>query len=422
MLGLSAISSGMTVWNHHVAGAMAADMPLAVRLANIPMSYVRYVLAMFWPTELAPYYPFESQWPVPASLAAAAVVLGVIVLGLLRWRRQGYLLTGWLWYLGMLVPMIGLVQAGGQAMADRYFYVSGIGLLVIVVWLAADGLQRCFPPRVACAAGAALLLAPALALALAAQQRVAVWQDSVTLWSDAWRVTRTSGVTAHATGHAWEKAGFPRRAVLYYAEARLWQPQNINLALTLSQAAIQAEHFQYARQTLQRVLSDPQQKPELRLEGWRQVTALALRQRDFDAAVQACTQALTLEPRAVDLLVMRGKALMQLKRDAEAAADFERVLAELPDQPDAQEQMGLLMARLGRLDDAVAHYQRGLQAAPHRATLHNNLGVALARQGRLPPAAAAFERALALDGNLGDARANLQRVRQMLASPPPPTP
>ena len=135
--GLAGLSSAVTYWAQKIGGAVVTmqKMPLADRLANAFVSYLEYLIKTFWPARLAAYYPFSAELPETEAILGALVLVGMTVLALGLARRAPYLVVGWLWFAGTLVPVIGLVQVGSQAMADRYTYVPLVGLFVAVVWV-----------------------------------------------------------------------------------------------------------------------------------------------------------------------------------------------------------------------------------------------------------------------------------------------
>ena len=134
--GLAAAASVVILKVTKHGGAMAAveNLPLPVRSGNALISYCRYLGKIFWPVDLAIYYPHPGNWPMVAVLLAGGLLLVITVLCVVAWRRYPFLLMGWLWFVGILVPVIGLVQVGGVSMADRFTYVSSLGILIIVGW------------------------------------------------------------------------------------------------------------------------------------------------------------------------------------------------------------------------------------------------------------------------------------------------
>ena len=191
---LSAASAAITMKAQRL-GRTLTWLPFSSRLANATVSYVRYLGKALWPTRLAVFYPhtYLSMWKVCGSLL---LLVAITIIVCARWRTR-YLLVGWLWFLGTLVPMIGLVQVGQQAMADRYAYLSFIGLFIVICWSVADWAERQQVPR---APLAAATLAVLLALAVVTHDQATYWADSVTLWSHTLRVTGPNVVAENNLG------------------------------------------------------------------------------------------------------------------------------------------------------------------------------------------------------------------------------
>ena len=201
LLLLSAGSAWMTVQAQTTA--MHLEFPLSVRLENAAISYVKYIGKTFWPSELALVYPHPG-FSVSAThaLAAGFALLLITAVTVVTGRR--YLMVGWFWFLGILVPMIGLLQVGVQAMGDRYAYIPIIGLFVIVCWGSAELLQsRPFWPR----AGFVLAIPALIALIAVSRQDISYWSDNLTLWNHALQVTQTTSLRKTALAMCWRCAG-----------------------------------------------------------------------------------------------------------------------------------------------------------------------------------------------------------------------
>jgi tetratricopeptide (TPR) repeat protein len=198
---LSAASAAITVVGHRQLGSLVAEdlLPLSARLGNALVSYVRYLEKTVWPANLAVYYPHPGTWPPGWVAGASAVLVGVSVWTVLARRRWPYLLTGWLWFLVTLLPAIGIIQASGQAMADRFVYVPLIGVFIMVAWGAADLRPRSRAGRLAQTLGAALVLGACL---VATRFQLKHWQNSVTLFSRTLEVTTDNWLAHNNLGTA----------------------------------------------------------------------------------------------------------------------------------------------------------------------------------------------------------------------------
>jgi tetratricopeptide (TPR) repeat protein len=235
LLALSVLASVLTIESQREMGALIPvdSVGLPARVANALVSYVLYAFKMVWPARLAAFYPQRELGPAVVA-GAAALLLGTTAVVAWRARREPYLAVGWLWYLGTLVPVIGIVQVGSQAMADRYAYVPLIGLFVAIAWVGASLLSR--RPAARPAAGA-VALAILLALAVRTRQQVGVWHDSLSLFSSSVRAVPDSWVAHYNLGEALTGSGRFAEAEAEYRETIRLQPRfarahnNLGMAL-----------------------------------------------------------------------------------------------------------------------------------------------------------------------------------------------
>ena len=175
------------------------NLPLGARVGNALISYCRYLGKLFWPTDLAVFYPHPGHWPLGKVLLAGGLILGISVLVFVRRRRYPFLLMGWLWFVGTLVPVIGLVQVGGQAMADRYTYLPSLGVLILAIWGAYELTRRWrYQVMALSVAGSAAIV---LCLGLTRQQ-LGYWKDSETLFRHALEVTENNYLAHNNLGVA----------------------------------------------------------------------------------------------------------------------------------------------------------------------------------------------------------------------------
>jgi hypothetical protein len=199
----------------------ATSLPFHFRLENVLMSYVRYISKIFWPTDLALIYPYPHHWPMAGVIAAAVLIVMWSLLFLSCAKRFPYLAVGWFWFLGTLIPAIGIVQVGVQSMADRYTYLPGIGLFIIVAWGLND-LLNSHPQKAKIA-----IVAGSLALAgclIVASIQLSYWRNSVELFGHTIRVTTDNYAAADCLGKALEEAGLVAQPAQLYAEAVRIEP------------------------------------------------------------------------------------------------------------------------------------------------------------------------------------------------------
>lgn len=328
LLALSAAVSAVTWYGQQHEGALRSlsEIPLSLRCANAPVAYCAYIFKAIWPVNLGVYYPYPSDIPA-GEVVAAAVVLGAVS-ALAVWQRQRapYLIVGWLWFLGTLVPVIGLVQVGAQAMADRYTYIPLIGLAVMAVWGGADLMAFVADPVRPLA-----LLIPGLLLALLALLSVAqelYWHDSVTLWEHAHDLAAASPVIENNLGDALEQRGSLEEALPHYAAAERLDPDymqpHIGMARILSAEGKDDAAAKQYEQVIRLAPDDPGAHANL--------GQLLLREGRADAAAEHFRQALAADPTYGRLWLALATALDR-QGDAEGAAYCRKQAAALP--PDA---------------------------------------------------------------------------------------
>ncbi len=351
-----------------------AQYSLTTRVVNALVSYFGYLEKCFVPAKLAVFYPYPESLPVGLALISGVILIGVTIAAVVWRGRRPYLLAGWLWYLGILVPVIGLVQVGGQAMADRYSYVSLVGIFIMLVWTveeATRGWERRSLLRVP--ATAAVLVS----LAALTNRQLGFWQDSPTLFRHALAVTERNWCAHSCLGY-------------YYAQT----PDGMSEAIS-----------EY-RETVKLA-------PTL-VDGHYSLGALLARTPDgLNEAISEYRAALRLDPRYaqahVGLAQIFGKVPGRL---AEAIAEGQTAVRLDPGNPDAQISLAFALSRApGRLTEAVAQYRVAAKLEPNSAAVHFSLGSVLARTGGdLPEAVAEYQTALRLDSSYLPARLALGKA------------
>jgi tetratricopeptide (TPR) repeat protein len=367
-LFLAAAVSAITIVAHQRLRSVAslAEMPLTGRLANALVSYARYLKKVFWPRDLAVFYPYPAAWPMEVVVLAALILLGVSAVVVWRRRSQPYLVVGWCWFVGTLVPTIGLIQAGDQSMADRFVYVPLIGLGLMLVWGGANVLAEVKHRQLTFAVLATLILGACLA---ATRQQLRYWQDSVTLFSHELDVTEANYMAHDCLGDVLYQRGRVDEAIVQFQEALKIQP---NCA-----------------------------------ESHHSLGCALLTKGRADEALKHFRKAVQLRPNHAESHNNLGVALRQQGQLENAMEQFQQAVEIRPDYAEAHNNLGLALRRQGQLEDAIAHFQKALEIRPRHAEAHNNLGVALRLQGQLADAMAHFQKALAIQPNLTDAHNNL---------------
>jgi Flp pilus assembly protein TadD len=369
---LSAASAVITWTAQAKAGSVAglAQIPLLERFLNACRAYLAYLGKTVWPTALSVFYPH----PRAGALTAAAVFSGLILVGItacafaLR-RRAPYAWFGWLWYLGTLVPVIGLVQVGKQAMADRYTYVPLIGIFIAMAWGLAEIARgnRVRRAWIAAAAVAALGL-----LSAATRIQVRTWADNDALFTHALAVAPQSDLIRFQVGNTRLLQGRLDEAITHLEEAVRLNPREAesrnSLALALLRTGRIAEGLEHLRQAYRLQPNNQDAAHNLAMTLLKTAMDLTAR-RDYRSALPLYEEASTLmAPLPPEGNSQWGIALLGLNRYAEAAGRFQQVLAERPESGEAHFQLGFALSQLQRHEEAIAHYRQaygkpGVQSA-----------------------------------------------------------
>ncbi len=395
LFALSLGSAVLTMRAQDLAGAMRYYPP-ATRLANAVVSYVRYLGKAFWPSWLAVFYPHSElrAWQV----AAALLLLLAVTAFVLYQRRQRYLAVGWFWFLGTLVPMIGLVQVGEQAMADRYAYLSFIGLFLMVIWGIADLAGRKHLSPAWLAAPSVVVL---LALSVITGRQLSYWGNNVTLWTRMMAISPGSYEVEENLGVALLEAGQPAAAMQHFQRVTDFAP---------SSAAIGRELAGYAAVAHLYLGAYDQQhgQPAGAIAHYKKVLGLA---QDFAAQnVYGHLPPMLTKIKAAALGNM-GDAYYALRDFPQAKAGYEAALQLSPGGVSQWVGLGVASQKSGDLATAVRAYSRAVQLQPSDVTLLL-LAQALQQSGRVPEAQAARQQATLITQNLATAQ---ERVAKLLA-------
>ncbi len=374
------------------------NVPLKYRLANALVSYVAYISKMVWPTRLAVFYPHPfNKLPIWQVAASALVLLAVSVAVLWFARRRKYLTVGWLWYLGILVPVIGLVQVGSQAMADRYTYLPFIGLFIMIAWGMYELLANWRYRRITLGLAA---LAVLLALAVCTRLQLRHWRNNSTLFERAINVTDNNFVMNNNYANVLKNMGQVEKAIEHFNKALRIRPDSPEIYNNLGNALRRLDRFEDAVMYYQKALELKAYFPQARYN----LAAELTRQGKTDEAIEQYRLALRLRPDDVETLSGLGFALAQKGRFDEAIGYYQKALELEPDNIIARGRLGLTLASLKKFDEAIEQFQIVLEAAPEDLEMHCNVGILLAAQGKTDEAIKAYRRALKINPNYTKAR------------------
>jgi protein O-mannosyl-transferase len=376
LFAIVAASCVITFFAQSHGGAVRTftDVPFALRLLNALVSYVKYLLLTFWPHDLAIYYPF-TPIGIPAwqIIGAAFLLIGIMASCLFQRKIRPYLIVGWLWFLGTLVPVIGLVQVGGQTMADRYFYIPSIGLLIAVVFGLADiaKTRRVAPSLSAAIAGVVLLV-----LATLTNAQIHLWSDSFTLFKHTLAVTPPNLIIENSLGIAMDNSGRYDEAAAHFEKA----------------LQVQRDHYE--------VLVN--------------MGVTRYHQGQLPEAIECYQAAIRSQPDAPEAHAQLGLALWKQNRNEAAYDEVRRASQLAPKDANIRNYLGIALGRLGRFPEAVDQLHEALRLNPNGAEVHYNLGLALLASGKPQESIPEFETALRRNPELKGAADNLRRAQAQL--------
>jgi tetratricopeptide (TPR) repeat protein len=366
---LSLASSVVTFLVQRKGGAVSASLSLGERIANSFVSCARYLGKILWPLDLSVLYPHPGDWPAWQVVSAAALVLGMSVVVILLARRRPYLPVGWFWFLGGLVPVIGLIQVGIQSMADRYTYVPIIGVWIALVWGLCDLVpaSRVRDRWFAIGSGFAILTCASLTA-----RQILFWRNSESLFRRAVTVTSRNYLAYNNLGFYLAGRGRAEEALVNYRKAL-----DINPA------------YDDALNNIGYVLAG-QKKPA--------------------EAIPYYEAALRIRPNHVEVHNNLGNALSETAQIPAAIEQYRFVLRAQPDHADAHNNLGIALAMQGNLDEAIEHFRAAIRIKPKYASARSNLGNAFAAQRKFDEAISEYQESLRLNPADAQAHNNLGNV------------
>ncbi|MGD0077418.1 MAG: tetratricopeptide repeat protein [Sedimentisphaerales bacterium] len=421
LLALSALLGIVTFKAQQIGSSVISfeDIPLGYRIENMFVSYMRYICKMIWPAGLTVFYPHPT-----AGLSKTAVVASVALFMLITafciyfYRRKKYLITGWLWFVGTLIPVIGLVQSGGQAMANRYMYLSMLGLLFMLAWGINDLLAGMPFRKIVFSLSAAAALLP---LVFVSRQQVGFWRDDVSLFRRATEVVPDNWWAEQLLGNAYAQRGRFDEAINSYRETLRIVPGSLEVTNDLARILLQQAKLDEVIELYQKTL------PELPNTGVDPLTLvpntvtppkpesgkLALiircyteahfnlgealsRQERGDEAIKHYAEAIRIKP---DYLIARqalAKALILLGRADFAIEQLEKCLLIAPDSIDIRATLATVLLSKNRTDEAILQAGEIMQLQPDSPLGFYTLATVYQKQGKIADAIEAFGRAVEL--------------------------
>lgn len=426
LFGVVLVLCFSTVYSQHQVGTMSGlgDLPLSYRLSNSLAAYGTYLRQTIWPADLSILYPLQQQslglW---LGAGVALAVLSGISLAYLR--QMPFLLTGWLWYLGVLVPVVGLVQVGEQAHADRYTYLPLTGIFCAVIWSAHFWAGN----RVARLRTVQWVAVAVLAgCAIVTRHQIRHWENSITVFAHAAKVTPNNATAFNNVGAELRLLNKPKESLPWLEEANRIAPRQRSL-WNLAMSCNETGDYPRAQLLVYRCFrEEPQSRTAHELLSFmqtavqaqpdnaslRKLLALALSVRgDYQGAQLALAEAIRLAPRDVEAQLDRAAYLATLGQETDAIALLEETLRLAPTNAVAHGNYAALLAKRGRGQEAIAHYQEALKTVPDNANTRYNYALLLLRTNRTAEAKQELETVLRYQGRHSRA---LQQLAWLVAT------
>ena len=367
-----ALSLG-SVWlsissTQHINNMIAADtVPMTLRISNALVSYVGYMGKMIWPLELAIYYPYPESIPLWQVAGAGVLLTAATVLFVFLINRKSYLAVGWLWYLGTLVPVIGIVQGGlWPEMADRWAYVPLIGLFVMIAWGVPDALQKWQFAKPVMTVMAIGIIG---SLLIVTQTQLQHWKNSKTLFEQTLKVTSDNTVAHNNLGNALLEEGKPEEALDHFMAALRIEPRHAgaqnnmgNVLMKLGRVDEATDHY------LESIKIDP-----LKAKTHNNLAIALNEQKRIEESILHLREALQLKPNYADAYNNLGAVYRKKGKIQNAAKCYLEAIRLKPDFAEAYNNLGLLLWHEGKLKDAIYYFRKAINKNPDYKAARDNL-------------------------------------------------
>ncbi|MBW2569757.1 MAG: tetratricopeptide repeat protein [Deltaproteobacteria bacterium] len=441
---LVTIVSVLTFIAQQSEGAVKAleALSLKTRIANALISYVIYIAKAIWPINLAVFYPYPKDLQMWKAAGAGLLLLGAFFLVFRTMKTKPYLFVGWLWYIGTLVPVIGLIQVGEQAMADRYTYIPLVGLFIIFAWGVSDLFTKWQYRKIFIGVSATIILT---ALTANTYQQLMHWQNGITLFENAIKVTENNyqahnnlgtaldpldldGAISHykealkikpdfATafyniGNPLAKQGLINEAIDHYLEALRIKPNYAEAHNNLGTALTKKGNYDEAILHFKKALKINSQLIEAR----NNLANLLFLQGKPDEAIFHYNEILKSNPEYVDAHYNLAYVLSFQEKLDEAVLHFKKAITIKPEYAKAHYHLGKILMNQKKIKEAMFHFAETIRISPDYAEAYNKIGIILAEQGKYNKAKVFFSKAVQIKPSYTDAQKNIALLKRILSS------
>ena len=405
------VSCVLTFFAQKSGGAVQTlgRMSLENRIANALVSYVNYVLKMFWPSKLAVFYPHPGDTlPAWQIFGAALLISCACFLAIRAAKKYPYVIVGLFWYFGTLVPVIGLVQVGEQAMADRYTYIPLIGLFIIVVWGVLDLFRKRHYRKIYLSMFAMIILS---ALTARTFFQVSHWKNGVTLFEHAIKVTENNYKAHNNLATVLGPIDLDR-AISHYKEALRIHPKYVTALCNLGLALYNKGNYDEAVSYFTKALKINPQKTDTRMD----LANIFFLQAKPEKAISHYREILKTNSENAEAHYNMAYMLSAQKKIDQAEYHYKETIRINPNHDKAHYNLGNILLNQGNIKEAFAHFAETIKIKPDYVQAYNKLGFILFKQGKFKKAKVFFLKALQINSSCSEARKNLEILNQTLSS------
>jgi tetratricopeptide (TPR) repeat protein len=394
---VSSLFTLFSVWGIKSLSSLES-LSLTVRIENAAVSYIEYILKMIWPNSLAVLYPYPMTFPIWKVVCTTLLLLTITVLVTLGRRKHPYLIVGWLWYLITLLPVIGLLQAGYQSMADRFMYMPMTGLLIMMIYGISDMYKKWPYKRLTLAA---LSVSLVITLMVLTRAQVKLWRNSETLFRHALRVTNNNYFIHNHLGAALLKQGNDQEALIHFNRSLEINPYYADAYCNIGVLLLRQDKY---REAIPSFIAALKNKPHS-VEALTNIGIVLGKYGKVKEAMDYFSEAIRINPNYEEAYFNQGNLLLQMKKYDEAIHYFNKALTINSKNPKTYNNLGVALLGLGNGEKVLDCYRKALDINPNDADTHCNLGSLFIQQGKYEKAI--FHLTEALRINPGDGEVHL---------------